>query len=82
MFLLVSGILLFFAFLSMEFVWSFKKNTFMEKEAKRCLSNQCEVDDEWSSIGRIYTRGFTVIRENGKNKFIKQAKICGPSLLE
>ena len=79
--LLVFGIFLFLAILSASFIWSFKKNEFMEQEAKRCVNGLCEADDEWSSNGRIYTRGFTVIKENGKNRFIKQAKLCDAGIL-
>ena len=79
--LLFAGILLFIAFLSASFVWSFKKDDFMEKEAKRCINGLCEVDDNWSSNGRIYTNGFTVIKQDGKNKFIKQSKLCDAGIL-
>ena len=79
--LLLAGVLLFIALLSASFVWSFRKNEFMESEASRILNNYCEVDDNWSSNGRIYTKGFTVIEENGKQRFVKQAKLCDAGIL-
>jgi len=81
MILLLSGILLFIAFLSADILWSFKRNEFMEHEAKRCLGNMCEIEDSWSSGDKFYTYGFTIIRENGKNRFVKQTKLYGSSLL-
>jgi hypothetical protein len=79
--LLFAGILLFIALLSASFVWSFKKNEFMEQESVRCLNGLCEVNEEWSPKGRIHTNGFTIIKIDGKTKFIKQSKLCGASML-
>lgn len=79
--LLIFGVTFFLAVLSASFLWSFKKDRFMETEAKRCISSYCEVDGKWSSQGKIYTNGFTVIEENGKKRFVKQAKLCDAGIL-
>ena len=73
--LLFASILLFMALLSVSFVWSFKKNEFMENEVQRCHKSLCEIDDNWSTHGKVYTKGFTIVEENGKQRFVKQAKL-------
>ena len=52
-----------------------------KKEAKRCLNNFCEVDENWNSNGKVYTKGLAVIEENEKKRFIKQAKVCDIGIL-
>ena len=80
--LLLAGILIFIALLSASFVWSLKKSKFMEQESKRCLNGLCEIDDNWSSQGKVYTKGFAIVEENGKQRFVKQAKLCDMGLLD
>lgn len=72
---------LFVGLLGASFLWSFKKDKFFEKEAKRCLKNFCEVDENWNSNGKVYTKGLAVIEENEKKRFIKQAKVCDIGIL-
>ena len=79
--LLIFGIVFFMALLSASFVWSFRKDEFMEKEAKRCIGSYCEAGSDWSSNGKIYTNGFTIVEENGKKRYIKQAKLCDAGIL-
>lgn len=62
--------------------WSFKKDKFWEKESDRCLNKFCEVDENWNSNGRVYTKGLTVIEKDGKKQFVKQAKLCDIGLLD
>lgn len=72
---------LFIGLLGASFLWNFKKDKFFEKEAKRCLNNFCEIDENWNSNGKVYTKGLAVIEENGKKRFVKQAKICDIGIL-
>ena len=50
----------------------------VKEEAKRILFGYAEVDDNYSSEGRIYTRGLSLIKKDGDSKYtlISQAKIC------
>ena len=73
---------IFVGFLGVSFLWRFKKDKFLEKEAKRCLNDFCEVDENWNSKGRVYSKGLAVIEENGKKRFIKQAKVCDIGILD
>ncbi len=55
---------------------------FLKKEAKRGLTDNFKVDDNWNSQGRVYTEGLTLIKKkNGKSSFIKQAKLADTGLL-
>ncbi|WP_148570672.1 hypothetical protein [Aliarcobacter cryaerophilus] len=72
---------LFLGLLGASFLWSFKEDKFFKKEAKRCLNNFCEVDENWNSNGKVYTKGLAVIEENEKKRFIKQAKVCDIGIL-
>lgn len=74
--LLVVGLLL------ANFLWTLKANKHMESEAKRCLQNNCEVDEAWHSDGRVYTKGLALIEQNNKLRFVKQAKLCDIGLLK
>ncbi len=81
---LVIGILIFLFFITLSFTWSFRKNDFtklMRQEAKRCLNNY-EDNNKFSHEGRVYTKGFAIVKKDGESKFIKQAKICDMGLLE
>lgn len=74
--------LLFAGILGVTLVWSFKKHVFFEKEAKRCLNDFCEVDENWNSNGRVHSTGLAVIEKNGKKRFIKQSKVCDIGILD
>ena len=74
-------VFLFTGLIGASFLWSFKKDKFFEKEAKRCLNDFCEVDENWNSNGKVYTKGLAVIEENEKKRFIKQAKVCDIGIL-
>jgi|GEM_PF-5828603 len=58
-----------------------ENNTFREQEAERFFEKNCEIDENWSSKGRVYTRGVGLIEKDGKLKFIKQAKLCDTGIL-
>lgn len=68
--------------ISASFLWKFKKDDFLASESNRCLNNFCEVDSNWNSRGRVYTKGLTVIEKNGKKQFVKQAKLCDIGIIE
>ena len=59
------------------------KSTFEYKEAKRYLFGFNEVDDNWSSRGRVYTQGIALIedKKTGKKRFVKQAELCDIGIL-
>lgn len=69
-------------FISASFLWKFKKDDFLASEADRCLNKFCEIDENWNSRGRVYTKGLALIEENGKRRFIKQAKLCDIGILK
>ena len=75
-------ILFFIAFISMSFFWRIKKDDFFASESNRCLNDFCQVDDNWNSNGKVYTKGLAVVQKNGKKQFIKQAKLCDIGILE
>lgn len=75
-------ILFFIAFISMSFFWRIKKDDFLASESNRCLNNFCQVDDNWNSNGKVYTKGLAVVQKDGKKQFIKQAKLCDIGILE
>ena len=80
--LMLAFILLFLGLLSFNFFWRFKRDPFLASEANRCLNHSCEVNDNWTSRGRMYTRGLAVVEVDGKKKFIKQAKLVDIGILE
>ena len=79
-----SMIFLFLFLLSANFLWTFgKRDKFLESEADRCLNNFCEVDDNWNSNGKVYTKGLAFVKDKNNNlKIIKQAKLCDIGLLK
>lgn len=74
-------VFLFSGIICASFLWSFKEDKFFKKEAKRCLNNFCEVDENWNSNGKVYSKGLAVIEEKGKKRFVKQAKVCDIGIL-
>ena len=78
----IAILLLYVGAISASFLWKFKKDDFLASESKRCLNNFCEVDGNWNSRGKLYTKGLTVIERNGKKQFIKQAKLCDIGILD
>jgi hypothetical protein len=80
---IISILIFFLAALSTSFLWNFnKKNEFLENEADRNLNNFCEIDKNWNSNGKMYTKGLAVIMdEKGSYRFIKQAKLCDIGIL-
>lgn len=80
--MLIAIFTLFVGVLGLSFLWSFKEDRLLEKESKRCLNDFCEADENWNSNGKLYTRGLAVIEENGKKRFVKQAKVCDIGLLD
>lgn len=80
--LILALILLLVGLLSSSLLWSFKKDPFLASGTDRCLNHFCEVDDSWSSRGRVYTRGLALIEVDGKKKFIRQAKLVDIGILE
>lgn len=75
-------VILFVGAISASFLWKFKKDDFLANESNRCLNNFCEVESNWDSKGRVYTKGLTVIERNGKKQFVKQAKLCDIGIIE
>jgi hypothetical protein len=76
-------VLLLLAFLSVNLLWSFKKDEWAKQEAERCLVNRCQIDDSWHSQGRVYTKGIALVeKSNGELAFIEQAKLCDVGLLK
>lgn len=73
--------LFFIGLLGASFLWSFKEDKFFKKESKRCINNFCEVDENWNSNGKVFTKGLAVIEENGNKRFVKQAKVCDIGIL-
>ena len=55
-----------------------EKNSFMGKEASRIVFQDAKVDDSYSSEGRVYTRGLSLIKDKESKKYtlIPQAKVC------
>lgn len=78
---IIAILFIFVGFLAMSFLWTAKKDLFLEDEADRCLNNFCEVDESWDSQGRVYTKGLAVVEKDGKKRFVKQAKLCDIGIL-
>lgn len=78
----ISLLLLFVGLIITGLFWRFKRDDFLASEADRCLNRHCEVDSNWSSQGRVYTKGLTVIEKDGKKRFVKQAKLCDIGILK
>ena len=59
------------------------RDSFETQEAKRYLFGFNEVDDNWSSNGRVYTNGIALIedKKTGEKRFIKQAELCDIGIL-
>lgn len=51
---------------------------FMKKESERIVFKNAEVDSDYTSTGRVYTRGLSLIKnkQTGKYNLIAQAKVC------
>lgn len=59
-----------------------KVDSFLRSEADRGLNKKYTKDDNWSSEGRVYTKGLSLVtQKNGRKKFIKQAKLADTGLL-
>ena len=68
-----------YAILKLLYVSSNKReNHFMINESARIIYDNAEVKEDYTSQGRVYTRGLTLIKKDGDNKFTltSQAKIC------
>lgn len=76
--LLIVGIV--FAYYSFKIYKISKQNEndlFMTNESKRIIFSNAEIDDEYTSTGRVYTRGISLVKSgNGKYSLIPQAKVC------
>jgi hypothetical protein len=59
------------------------RDSFEVQEAKRYLVGFNEVDENWSSNGRVYTNGIALIedKKTGEKRFIKQAELCDIGIL-
>jgi len=53
-------------------------NHFMMLESSRIIYNNAEVTEDYSSQGRVFTRGLSLIKKDGDEKYtlISQAKVC------
>ena len=50
---------------------------FMSEESKRVLFQNAIINDEYTSSGRVFTRGMSLVKfKNGKYDLIAQAKVC------
>ena len=60
-----------------------KRDAFLTSEAKRYFLQRNEIDDNWHSHGRVFTKGIALIKDKktGKKKFIKQAELCDIGIL-
>lgn len=58
------------------------KSEFLKKEADRIVTQHAKADKTYSSQGRMFTKGLSVMRKKGDKKFqiIAQAKVCGLGL--
>jgi len=79
---IIALLILFAGLISASLFWRSKKDDFLADESKRCLYNFCEVDANWNSRGRVFTKGLAVVEKNGKKQFVKQAKLCDIGILE
>lgn len=79
---LIGLLLLFVGLISAGLFWRFKRDDFLASESDRCLNKFCEVDSDWNSRGRVYTKGLAVIEKDGKKQFVKQAKLCDIGILK
>ena len=55
-----------------------KNNPIIRDEVRRIVTDSARVDTDYTSGGRVYTRGLTVIIDKTTNKYktIPQAKVC------
>ncbi len=55
-----------------------KSNPIIREEVSRIVTDNVRVEDDYTSGGRVYTRGLAVIvdEESKKYKTIPQAKVC------
>lgn len=74
-FILVIGLSL--AYISYQIIEN-STSDFFQKEAKRMVEKNCEIDKNWNSRGRIYTKGLKYTK-NKDNKIIpiNQGKLIG-----
>ena len=81
--LLVLFLCIYVSLLILPLVFVFKKDKEIEEEVKR-WSNFCESDDNWTSKGRLYSTGLTVIedKKTRKKRFVKQKKLVDIGLVE
>ena len=78
-------ILLTIGLVCIYYSWKFKKilnsennSQFMVKEASRIVFEDAKVDESYSSEGRVYCTGISLIKneQTGKYNLIPQAKVC------
>lgn len=80
--LLIAFFLFLIAFILFNLLWSRKTNIVIDQqEAERCLAHRCQLQSDWHSQGRVYTKGLALIENNKKLEFIEQAKRCDVGLL-
>jgi hypothetical protein len=55
-----------------------KNNPIIRDEVRRIVTDSARVDTDYTSSGRVYTRGLTVIIDETTKKYktIPQAKVC------
>jgi predicted small secreted protein len=55
-----------------------RENHFMVNESARIMYNNAEAKEDYTSQGRVYTRGLALIKKDGDSKFTltSQAKVC------
>ncbi len=59
-----------------------KSNDRMNEEARRILLKYSEAESDYTSEGRVYTRGLSLVKKSGDDKYtlIAQAKVCDVGL--
>ena len=82
--LIIIGILLFIYSIYGLLFKSSHKDEFMKKEAKRVLRQNAIYTKDYTSEGRVFTKGIGIYKErfwDKKVKIIPQAKVCDIGLI-
>jgi len=76
--LLIVGIFSLFVTIRLILKIDIFKSEFLKNESIRILSDNARVDENYTSQGRIFTRGLAVVKDKESDKFriIAQAKPC------
>ena len=83
----IGALLILIGLFGLSLLWRSKKNSFFKEEANRYLNKYCETNKNWSSRGRVYSKGLAILKEIGKDnkikiKFVKQTKLYDIGLID